>query len=58
MNNWDDIRIFLAVADAGSLSAAGRKLKMSQPTVGRRVEALEARRNPVLPRAARPDPDR
>lgn len=43
MNNWDDIRIFLAVADAGSLSAAGRKLKMSQPTVGRRVEALEGR---------------
>lgn len=41
MYNWDDIRVFLAVAEAGSLSAAGRKLKMSQPTVGRRIEALE-----------------
>ncbi len=41
MNNWDDMRIFHAVAETGSLSAAGRQLNISQPTVGRRIEALE-----------------
>lgn len=41
MNNWSDYPIFIAVAETGSLTAAGRKLKMSQPTVGRRIRALE-----------------
>ncbi|MGH7049003.1 MAG: LysR family transcriptional regulator, partial [Stellaceae bacterium] len=40
--NWDDIRIFLAVARHGSLRAAGRALGLSQPTVGRRLAAFEA----------------
>tara|TARA_R110002167_G_scaffold137327_9_gene324271 strand:+ start:549 stop:1460 length:912 start_codon:yes stop_codon:yes gene_type:complete len=40
--HWDDLRIFLAVARDGSLSAAARQLKVSQPTVGRRLGALEA----------------
>lgn len=31
----------MAVAQTGSLTAAGRKLGMSQPTVGRRIRALE-----------------
>ncbi len=31
----------MAVAETGSLTAAGRKLGMSQPTVGRRIRALE-----------------
>jgi DNA-binding transcriptional LysR family regulator len=39
---WDDVKVFLAVARAGSLGAAGRALGMAQPTVGRRVTALEA----------------
>ena len=39
--NWDDLRVFLAVAQDGSLSAAARSLKVSQPTVGRRLRALE-----------------
>lgn len=39
--NWDDIRIFLAVARHGSLRAAGRALGLSQPTVGRRLAAFE-----------------
>ncbi len=39
--NWDDIRIFLAVARNGSLRAAGRALGLSQPTVGRRLAAFE-----------------
>ncbi len=39
--NWDDIRIFLAVARHGSLRAAGRALGLSQPTVGRRLATFE-----------------
>lgn len=41
LSNWDDLRVFLAVAETGSLSAAARQLQMSQPTVGRRLRALE-----------------
>jgi len=41
MKNWSDYPILLAVAESGSLTAAGRKLHMSQPTVGRRIRALE-----------------
>lgn len=41
MNNWSDYPIFHAVAETGSLTAAGRKLGLSQPTVGRRIRALE-----------------
>ena len=40
--NWDDIRIFLAVARTGSLTEAARSLGVSQPTVSRRLQALEA----------------
>ncbi|HMR74923.1 MAG TPA: LysR family transcriptional regulator, partial [Polyangiaceae bacterium] len=39
---WDDIQLFLAVAEGGSLSAAARKLGVGQPTVSRRIAALEA----------------
>lgn len=39
--NWDDLRIFLAVAREGSLSAAARALKVTQPTIGRRLKGLE-----------------
>lgn len=38
---WDDLRIFLAVARAESLSGAGRVLKLDPATVGRRVQRLE-----------------
>lgn len=41
MSTWSDYPILLAVAETGSLTAAGRKLNMSQPTVGRRIRALE-----------------
>src|SRR5271156_957688 len=40
--DWDDVRVFLAVARHGSLRAAGRALGLSQPTVGRRLAAFEA----------------
>lgn len=39
---WDDARLFLAVADAGSVSAAARQLKITQPTASRRIAQLEA----------------
>lgn len=38
---WDDMKVFLAVARAESLSAAGRVLKVDPATVGRRVARLE-----------------
>ncbi len=38
---WDDLRVFLAVARAESLSGAGRGLKLDPATVGRRVLRLE-----------------
>lgn len=39
--DWDDLRVFLAVARAESLSAAGRALKIDPATVGRRIARLE-----------------
>ena len=43
MKDWDDYRYFLAVAEAGTLSAAAQALGASQPTIGRRVAELEKR---------------
>jgi DNA-binding transcriptional LysR family regulator len=40
--SWDHYRSFLAVLEEGSLSAAARTLGLTQPTVGRHIEALEA----------------
>ncbi|WP_354001213.1 LysR family transcriptional regulator [Tabrizicola thermarum] len=42
MPDWSLIRSFLAVAEAGSLSAAARTTGISQPTLGRHVQAVEA----------------
>ncbi len=39
--DWDDLRVFLAVARGESLSAAGRALKKDPATMGRRVTRLE-----------------
>ncbi|MEC8575261.1 MAG: LysR family transcriptional regulator, partial [Pseudomonadota bacterium] len=39
--DWNHIRAFLATADSGSLSAAARKLGLTQPTLSRQVAALE-----------------
>jgi DNA-binding transcriptional LysR family regulator len=41
--DWDDHRFFLAIARKGSLTAAGKLLGVSQPTVSRRLEALESK---------------
>ncbi len=39
---WDDLKVFLAVARAESLSGAGKKLRVDPATVGRRIARLEA----------------
>lgn len=38
---WDDLKLFLAVHEQGSLSGAARTLKLGQPTLSRRIAALE-----------------
>ena len=40
--DWDDVRVFLAIARKGSMRAAGRTLGLSQPTIARRLAAFEA----------------
>ncbi len=40
--DWQWYRSFLAVLDHGSLSAAARALNLTQPTLGRHIDALEA----------------
>jgi DNA-binding transcriptional LysR family regulator len=39
--DWDDFRVFLAIARCGTLSEAARRLGLSQPTMGRRLQGLE-----------------
>ncbi len=39
--NWDDLRLFLAVARAGSISAGARRLGLQHSTVSRRMHKLE-----------------
>jgi len=39
---WSDLKIFLAIARFGTLGAAARSLGLTQPTMGRRLRALEA----------------
>lgn len=39
--NWDDVRIFLAVARHGQILGAGRHLGLNHATVARRLTALE-----------------
>jgi len=40
--NWDDARYFLAVCRSGSVSAAGKQLRVNHTTVARRIAAFEA----------------
>ena len=42
ISNWDDLRIFLAVARSGGLMAAARRLGVDQTTVARRIAVLES----------------
>lgn len=38
---WSDLKIFLAIARAGTLGGAARMIGQTQPTMGRRLRALE-----------------
>lgn len=46
--DWDKLRIFHAVADAGSLTHAGEILHLSQSAVSRQIRALEESLNTTL----------
>jgi len=46
--DWDKLRIFHAVADAGSLTHAGDRLNLSQSAVSRQIRALEESLNTTL----------
>lgn len=48
MMDWDKLRIFHAVADAGSLTHAGDTLNLSQSAVSRQIRALETSLNTTL----------
>ena len=41
LTDWNWIRVFLAVCEQGSLSAAARNLGMSQPTLSRHIQQME-----------------
>jgi DNA-binding transcriptional LysR family regulator len=40
---WDDVQLFLVIAETGSLSRAAKRLKVGQPTISRRLADLEYR---------------
>lgn len=41
--NWDDLRIVLAVAESGTISGAAAALRISHPTLSRRLRSIEQR---------------
>lgn len=45
---WSDVRVFLAIARCGTLGAAARMTGQTQPTMGRRLRALEEALGHVL----------
>jgi DNA-binding transcriptional LysR family regulator len=52
--DWDSYRSLLAVLDEGSLSGAARALGLTQPTIGRHIEAIErALKRPLFLRSQR-----
>lgn len=57
MFDWEDMRVFLAVGRAGTLSGAARSLRVDHATVSRRLTALESELQVILverlPRACR-----
>ena len=58
--DWDKLRVFHAVAEAGSFTHAGDTLNLSQSAVSRQISALEEALagSAVPPPRTRPDPDR
>ena len=48
MKDWDKLRVFHAVAEAGSFTQAGDRLNLSQSSVSRQIGALEESLNASL----------
>ncbi|WP_427964738.1 LysR family transcriptional regulator [Altererythrobacter sp.] len=46
--NWNDIRVFLAVAETGKIGLAAQNLRLDPTTLGRRLKRLEARLQTTL----------
>jgi DNA-binding transcriptional LysR family regulator len=46
--DWNDLKVFLAVAQAGGINAAARKLQVNPSTVTRSIEDLERQLNALL----------
>ncbi|MCR9175623.1 MAG: LysR family transcriptional regulator [Alphaproteobacteria bacterium] len=42
ISDWDNLRVFLALAEEGTLSGAAKRLRVSHPTIARRIKALES----------------
>jgi DNA-binding transcriptional LysR family regulator len=42
ISDWDNLRVFLALAEEGTLSGAAKRLRVSHPTISRRIKALES----------------
>lgn len=47
-DRWQEMAVFVRVAESGSLSRAARELKLSQPSVSRIIGTLEARLGTTL----------
>ena len=47
-DRWQEMTVFVRVAESGSLTRAARELKLSQPSVSRIVGTLEARLGTTL----------
>lgn len=41
IDDWNDLKVFLTLAEEGQLTSAAKKLHVSHPTIARRVKALE-----------------
>lgn len=39
--DWDDVRVFIGIGEAGSLAGASRRLRLSRATIWRRIQSLE-----------------
>lgn len=46
--DWNDLRVFLAVARLGTISLAGERLGIEHSTVSRRIDRLESRLGTIL----------
>jgi hypothetical protein len=53
--DWDNVRVFLAVARGGQFVAAAKRLKLDHATVSRRIAPLKTTTSDALPRPSLQD---